>query len=369
MNELPAHAHVVTGEGVMNGTVIVDGDRIAGIEETSGEPDGWVIPGFIDTHTHGGGGYSFTGGNAEQARQAAAFHASRGTTTVMASLVSGSQDFLLEATKNLKPLYDDGTIMGVHYEGPYISPERRGAHDPSVLRDPSVEEAKQLMAAADGSAKMMTVAPELNGAVETIEYLASQGVVVALGHTDATWEQTVDGMDAGAIVATHLCNAMRPFKHRDPGPIPALLDDERTISEVIADPVHLHHGTMQFIFDTALPTWVHLVSDAMDAAGLDDGSYKLGNLDVDVEDGTARTKDGAIAGSTITLLDAFRNAVHLGKQSVPAASAMASEVPAETFGLTDVGTIDPGKRADLLVLDNDLELKGVMRAGEWLDAA
>ncbi|MFC4335026.1 N-acetylglucosamine-6-phosphate deacetylase [Salininema proteolyticum] len=369
MSTFPPHARVVTGEGTLTGTVVTEGDRIAGVEETAGEPSGWIVPGFIDTHTHGGGGFSFTGGDPESARKAAAFHASRGTTSIMASLVSGSPEFLREATVGLKPLWEDGTIMGLHYEGPYIAASRKGAHDPEALRDPSVDEMRDLVGLGGGFVKMVTIAPELDGAVETIEYLDGAGIVVAIGHTDATWEQALAGVDAGAKVATHLCNAMRPFNHRDPGPIPLLLDDERVICEVIADPVHLHHGTMEFIFDAGLPTWTHLVSDAMDAAGLADGTYMLGTLEVDVVDGTARTKDGAIAGSTITMLDAFQNAVRLSGQTVESAVAMTAEVPAETFGLADAGIIEPGRRADLVVLDDDLELRGVMRGGEWVPTA
>ncbi|GAA2144514.1 N-acetylglucosamine-6-phosphate deacetylase [Glycomyces algeriensis] len=369
---LPAVGRIVTPDGIVNGTLIVDGDRFEGILEREGEPTGWVLPGFVDVHCHGGGGFSLANGDPESARGAAAFHASRGTTTLVASLVSSTHGFLLDATRALKPLVADGTLAGVHYEGPYISAAKCGAHRVEVLRDPDLSELTELIEAGQldgktGAVKMVTIAPELAGALEAIEFLDQRGVVPAIGHTNASWEQTVAGIDAGAQAATHLFNAMRAFNHREPGPIPALLDDERIFSEIVADPVHLHPGTMRFAFDTSLPAWTLLVSDAMDAAGLADGRYMLGRHEVEVAEGVATVAGtDVIAGSTITLLDAFRNAVRLAGQSVEAASQMASATPAELLGLRDVGAIETGKYADAVVLDDDFNLVSVMRRGAWL---
>jgi N-acetylglucosamine-6-phosphate deacetylase len=369
---LPAVGRIVTPDGIVNGTLIVDGDRFEGILEREGEPTGWVLPGFVDVHCHGGGGFSLANGDPESARGAAAFHASRGTTTLVASLVSSTHGFLLDATRALKPLVTDGTLAGLHYEGPYISAAKCGAHRVEVLRDPDLSELTELIEAGrldgkSGAVKMVTIAPELNGALEAIEFLDQRGVVPAIGHTNASYEQTTAGIDAGAQAATHLFNAMRAFNHREPGPIPALLDDERIFSEIVADPVHLHPGTMRFAFDTSLPAWTLLVSDAMDAAGLDDGRYMLGRHEVEVTDGVATVAGtDIIAGSTITLLDAFRNAVRLAGQSVEAASQMASATPAELLGLGDVGAIETGKFADAVVLDDDFNLVSVMRRGAWL---
>ncbi|MEU6248292.1 N-acetylglucosamine-6-phosphate deacetylase [Glycomyces sp. NPDC047010] len=369
---LPAVGRIVTPDGVVNGTLVVEGDRFEGILEREGEPTGWVLPGFVDAHCHGGGGYSLANGDAESARGAAAFHASRGTTTLIASLVSQTHGFLMDATKALTPLVADGVLAGVHYEGPYISASKCGAHAKEVLRDPDIAELTELIEAGrlDGGAsavKMVTIAPELEGALEAIEFLDGRGVVPSIGHTDASYEETLAGIDAGAQAATHLFNAMRAFNHRDPGPIPALMNDERILSEVIADPVHLHPGAMRFAFDLSLPAWTLLVSDAMDAAGLDDGRYVLGRHEVEVKDGVATVAGtDTIAGSTITLLDAFRNAVRMGGQTVEAASQMASATPAELLGLRDVGAIEAGKYADAVVLDDDLNLVSVMRRGAWL---
>ena len=365
---LPDVGRVVTPEGVVNGTLFVEGDRIAAVEERSGEPTGWVLPGFVDIHCHGGGGHSLAGGDPVSARAAAAFHASRGTTSLAASMVSSAHEFLLEATRALRPLVEDGTLIGLHYEGPYISEAKCGAHAVSALRDPDLGELAELLEAGGGAVKMVTIAPELPGAVEAIEFLDGRGVVASIGHTDADYETTVAGVDAGARAATHLFNAMRAFDHRDPGPIPALIADERICSEVIADPVHLHPGTMRYAFDVSLPGWTVLVSDAMDAAGLEDGAYMLGRHRVEVSDGVATVAGtDTIAGSTITLLDAVRNAVTLAGQSVAAASRMASATPAELLGLTEVGSLEPGKLADVVVLDDDLRLVSVMRRGSWLE--
>ena len=369
---LPAVGRIVTPDGIVNGTLIVEGDRFEGILEREGEPTGWVLPGFVDVHCHGGGGFSLANGDPESARGAAAFHASRGTTSLVASLVSSTHGFLLDATRALKPLVADGTLAGVHYEGPYISAAKCGAHRVEALRDPDLSELTELIEAgqldgAGGAVKMVTIAPELDGALEAIEFLDQRGVVPSIGHTNASYEQTAAGIDAGAQAATHLFNAMRAFNHREPGPIPALLDDERIFSEIVADPVHLHPGTMRFAFDTSLPAWTLLVSDAMDAAGLDDGRYMLGRHEVEVVDGVATVAGtDIIAGSTITLLDAFRNAVRLAGQSVQAASQMASATPAELLGLGDVGAIEAGKYADVVVLDDDFNLVSVMRRGVWL---
>lgn len=369
---LPAVGRIVTPDGVVNGTLLVDGDRFEGVLEREGAPTGWVLPGFVDVHCHGGGGFSLANGNPDSAREAAAFHASRGTTTLVASLVSSTHEFLLEATGALRPLVSDGTLAGVHYEGPYISAAKCGAHAVEALRDPDIGELTELIEAGrldgGGSAvKMVTIAPELDGALAAIEFLDQRGIVPSIGHTDASYEQTTAGIDAGAQAATHLFNAMRAFNHREPGPIPALLDDERIFSEIVADPVHLHPGTMRFAFDTSLPAWTLLVSDAMDAAGLADGTYTLGRHEVDVVDGVATVAGtDTIAGSTITLLDAFRNAVRLAGQSVRAASQMASATPAELLGLNEVGAIETGRYADAVVLDDDLNLVSVMRRGAWL---
>ncbi|MGH8877037.1 MAG: N-acetylglucosamine-6-phosphate deacetylase, partial [Stackebrandtia sp.] len=232
---------------------------------------------------------------------------------------------------------------------------------------PEIRELDKLIEAGAGTIKMMTIAPERAGAIEAIEWLSVHGVLVAIGHTDASFETTMEGINAGATVATHLFNGMRPFNHREPGPIPALLDDPRVVCELIADPVHMHMGTLAFAAHASCAPWAVLVTDAMSATGMPDGDYELGGLKVTVAEGAARLTDsGSIAGSTITMDDAFRNAVKLAGLEVPVASQMASQTPAELLGLDEIGKIEPGARADLLVYNEDLELQAVMRAGDWI---
>ena len=366
--QLPQSARVVTPDLVVTGTVEVTGDRIGAIRESTAEADGWIVPGFVDIHCHGGDGASYTVGDPDQARTAARFHLRNGTTTTLASLVSSPFDLMMAATRAFRPLVEEGVLAGIHFEGPYLSETRCGAQNPEALRDPDLAEIGQLIEAGAGAVKMMTIAPERPGAIEAIEYLSVHGVIPSIGHTDATYETTVEAVNAGACAATHVFNGMRPFRHRDPGPIPALIDDPRVTCEFIPDPVHLHPGTLAFAAHASCAPWSALVTDAMSATGMPDGDYELGGLAVTVADGAARlTGDGSIAGSVITMDDGFRNAVTLAGIDVPMASQMASGTPAELLGLDDIGQITPGKRADLLVYSEDLRLKGVMRAGEWID--
>lgn len=364
---LPANARVVTPGHVIHGTVRVDGDRIGAVVDGSGgEPSGWILPGFVDVHCHGGDGASYTLGDAESARKAAAFHLRHGTTTTLASLVSSPFDLMLKATQAFAPLVDEGVLAGIHFEGPYLSEVRCGAQNPAHLRDPDLAELEQLVETGAGTVKMMTVAPERQGALQAVEWLAVQGVIASIGHTDASYETTLAAVEAGATAATHLFNGMRPFAHRDPGPLAVLLDDPRVTCELIADPAHMHMGALAFAAHASCAPWAMLITDAMSAAGMPDGDYDLGGMRVHVAEGAARLGDGSLAGSVITMDDAFRNAVNLAGLDVETASQMASQTPAELLGLEDVGRIDPGARADLLVYSDELELQAVMRAGEWV---
>lgn len=365
---------VVTPTGVIRqGCVELDGDRITAVAEYPSIRDGhWIVPGFVDIHTHGGGGHTFTTGDVDAARGAAEFHLAHGTTTLLASLVSSPYELMREATKAFAPLVADGVLAGIHYEGPYLSRARCGAQNPAFLRDPSLDELVDLLDLGSGAVRMVTLAPELPGALAAIELLVSRGVVAAIGHTDATYEQTSAAIIAGATVATHLFNGMRGVHHREPGPVLALLGSPNVVCELVADGVHLHQGTLAFAAATAGPERAALVTDAMAAAGMPDGAYELGGQPVLVADGTARlaTTDGspgAIAGSVLTMDAALRQAVAAGFSMVDACR-MAATTPARAIGLGErVGALAPGLRADLVVLDDNLNVVRVMRAGTWLD--
>ncbi|MFG3148899.1 N-acetylglucosamine-6-phosphate deacetylase [Streptomyces sp. NPDC048243] len=368
-----AGARVVLPTGtVPEGRVIVDGARIGGsapadadVVDLSGH---WLVPGFVDIHNHGGGGASFTSGTVEDVLKGIHTHRLHGTTTVVASTVTGDMDGLAQRAGLLSELAEQGDLAGIHFEGPFISPCRKGAHSEELLRDPDPADVRKLIDAARGHAKMVTLATELPGGLDSVRLLAEHGVIAAIGHTDATYEQTQAAIDAGATVATHLFNAMPPLGHRAPGPIAALLEDERVTVELINDGTHLHPASLELAFHHAGAGRVALITDAMDAAGFGDGRYMLGPLEVEVADGVARlVEGGSIAGSTLTLDRAFQRAVTVDRLPVDDVVEAISANPARLLGLYDrKGSLEPGKDADLVVLDADFALKGVMRGGEWV---
>ena len=366
-------ARTVLPTGVVDkGRVVVDGTKIAADAAANAKVIDvtglWLLPGFVDLHNHGGGGASFSSGTAEQILTGIHTHRAHGTTTLVASTVTDDMDVLARQAGLLSELAEQGEIAGVHFEGPFISPCRKGAHSEALLRDPDPAEVRKLIDAARGHAKMVTLATELPGGIESVRLLAEHGVIAAVGHTDATYEQTVEAIDAGATVATHLFNAMPTLGHRTPGPIAALLEDERVTVELINDGTHLHPAALQLAFHHAGPDRVAFITDAMDAAGGGDGRYLLGPLEVEVTDGVARlVEGGSIAGSTLTLDRALRRAVTVDRLPVEHAVAALSANPARLLGLYDrVGSLEPGKDADLLLLDADFTLKGVLRKGAWV---
>ncbi|WP_378786135.1 N-acetylglucosamine-6-phosphate deacetylase [Nonomuraea fastidiosa] len=297
-----------------------------------------------------------------------ALHRRHGTTTTVASLVTDTVEGLTRAAAALAELCDEGLLAGVHFEGPYIAKARCGAHDPTLLREPSPQEFAGLVKAARGHARMVTIAPELPGALDTIRMAADEGVIAAIGHSDADYEQTIAGIDAGATVATHLYNAMPPLGHRAPGPVAALLDDERVTVELINDGVHVHAAMLRLAYEVAGPGRTMLVTDAMSATGLGDGDYVLGPMQVHVRDGVARLAEGgSIAGSTLTMDVAFRRAVQELGMSLPDAVQVTSLTPARVLGLADrIGSIAVGKAADLVVLSDSLQVDGVLKDGVWI---
>ncbi|MFI6704557.1 N-acetylglucosamine-6-phosphate deacetylase [Streptomyces sp. NPDC050509] len=366
-------ARVVLPTGTVDGgRVIVQGGRIAGhapADAATLDLTGhWLVPGFVDLHNHGGGGASFTSGSVDDVLQGIRTHREHGTTTLVASAVTGEMDFLAQRAGLLSELVEQGDLAGIHFEGPFISPCRKGAHSEELLRDPDPAEVRKLIDAARGTARMVTLATELPGGIDSVRLLAEHGVIAAIGHTDATYEQTVEAIGAGATVATHLFNAMPPLGHRAPGPIAALLEDERVTVELINDGTHLHPAALELAFHRAGADRVAFVTDAMDAAGFGDGRYELGPLAVDVTDGVARLVDGgSIAGSTLTQDTAFRRAATVDRLPVEDIVRAISANPAKLLGAYDrVGSLEPGKDADAVVLDADFRLKGVLHKGEWV---
>lgn len=318
-----------------------------------------VVPGFVDMHGHGGGGGAFPAGDAEQARAAVELHGRHGTTTGIASLVTASPDDLLRIVSVMADLTEQGVIAGTHLEGPWLSDGRPGAHEQPQLRDPDPAELDRVFAAGRGTIRMVTLAPERAGGLDAVRRVVGAGAAAAVGHTDASYDQALAAIEAGATIGTHLFNAMRPVHPREPGPVIALLEDPRVTVELITDGVHLHPALYRDVAHVAGPDRVALVTDAMAAAGMADGAYRLGALDVTVANGVARlTGSDIIAGSTATMDHIFRYAVrHSGLpllDGVLAAVRQTSANPAAALGLAEVGRLAPGYWADLVVLDADL---------------
>lgn len=368
---IAAGAVVLDGRVARPGWLSVDDGRITDcgpgpVRADTDFADCVVVPGFVDMHCHGGDGVSYP----DDADRAAALHAFHGTTGGLASLVTAAPEVLSAQVRTLAEATRRGVVDGIHLEGPWLSGRHCGAHDPSWLRAPDRAELDALVAAGDGAIRMVTLAPELPGATAAIRCLVDAGVVVALGHTDASYEQTQAAIEAGATVGTHLFNAMRSLHHREPGPVPALLADPRVTVELIADGVHVHPGVIRQVVATAGPDRVALVTDAMAAAGGGDGAFTLGGLGVDVAGGVARLRGTTtIAGSTATMDRLFATAVGLlggDDAALAAAVRMTATTPARALGLGSAGVLAAGSAANLVVMTADLQVHRVMRRGRWL---
>lgn len=372
---------VHTGQRVLReGWLAVEGGLVAAVGEGEVHPD-WshlarvdatghqVVPGFVDIHSHGGGGAAFGAGPSivEDARTVIATHRAHGTTTMIASLVTGSMDTLRVAVETLADLVEAGELAGIHLEGPWLSPAHRGAHDPALLREPTIADIDFLLTARPGAVRVVTIAPELPGGLDAVRRIVELGAIAAIGHTDADAAMATASVDAGVTLTTHLFNAMLPIHHRVPGPVLALLEDPRVAVEVVADGVHLHPITLEHAARSAGPARTVFVTDAMAAAGVSDGEYQLGDLVVDVIDGVARLREGgAIAGSTLTLDAALRYATTVAGVPFEDALAAVTTTPAAVLGRTDVGNLEPGARADVVVRGDALPavLAGGLCAGQ-----
>ena len=353
--------------------MLVDGDSIhstgsgAAPDATTRVDVGgkWLVPGFIDIHGHGGGGHSYDDGP-EEILAALATHRSHGTTRSVISLVANPLASLrssLEAIADLAAT--DPLILGSHLEGPFLAPENRGAHNADHLRDPGPFEVEQLIGAARGTLRQVTLAPELPGAMEAIDVLVEAGVTVAVGHTMATFELAQEAFDRGARLLTHAFNAMPGIHHRAPGPVVAAFEDVRVTIELILDGKHVHPDVVHLAF-AAAPGRIALVTDAMAAAGSVDGDYTLGSLNVAVRDGLAMLRGtNTIAGSTLTQDSAFRQA--LRDAHIPPCDAIAAlaHTPARAIGLDHRhGMLAAGFAADAVLLDHEWRVAEVWANGQ-----
>lgn len=323
-----------------------------------------LVPGFIDLHCHGGAQHSYDG-DGDGIRSALALHRSHGTTRSVLSLVTNPIPTLVRSLATIRELMnDDPRVLGVHLEGPFISPGNHGAHEAGLLLEPSDERLDALFDAGKGILRQVTIAPELDGALAAIARIVDHGVVAAIGHTVASFDQARAGFDAGATILTHAFNAMPGIHHREPGPIMAAIADERITLELILDGVHVAPIVARTLF-CAAPGRVALITDAMAAAGSPDGAYLLGASAVNVVDGIARV-DGTdtLAGSTLTQDTALRIAIEKAGASLQQAVTALTAVPAAAIGMADrLGSLAPGFAADIVALTPDLAVSSVWTDG------
>ncbi len=333
--------------------------------------DSTAVPGFIDIHIHGAGGRDVMEGTAEALGVVTRRVAQHGTTSMVATTVTAPTDYTIRAIegiskyipKQLESNDNRAEILGIHFEGPFLSKERRGMHPSNLLQLPSGEMLQRFLHAASGNARILTIAPELLGAMPCIDAARSLGMVVSIGHTDATYEQARAAIAHGAHNATHVYNAMRPFSHRDPGVIGAVLTSTEVNAELIADGVHVDEIAMKVLLQAKGAEKVVLISDGTMATGMPDGKYTLGGTEFTVVDGICRGLDGALAGSTLTLDRALRNIVALG---IPLASAvrMLTLNPAIILGIEfKKGALRTGADADILLLNEALQVARVWTRG------
>jgi N-acetylglucosamine-6-phosphate deacetylase len=376
-----AGARVVTPAGTLrSGRVAVHGgvitavggrdlaDAGAPVEDLGGA---WLVPGFVDMHVHGGGGAWLASADPQEVGRAVRFHLGHGTTSMLASIATSPLDTMLASAAVVAgaaagPLAP--ALAGIHLEGPFISRERSGAQDPEAIRDPDPAAMERLLEACRGWARMVTVAPERPGGLDLVRQIARSGAVPAVGHTQACYEEATAAIDAGGRVSTHLFNAMPGLHHRDLGTVGAALSRDEVVCELVNDGVHLRPEVVWLVFQAAGAGRVALVTDAIAAAGMADGDYDFGRVPLRVRGGVARLVDGrTIAGSTLTMNAALRRAVQEVGIPMEDAVTAASSTPARAIGIGGrTGSIEPGKAADLVVLDDDLEVVAVMAAGRWV---
>lgn len=354
-----------------HGTVCVEDGRIAGFDKSADHivdgQDGYLLPGFVDLHTHGCAGFDTCDADPDGQRKMARFYASNGVTSNLATSMSVPEELIAKTFRMVRKLMSEGTggsaIRGIYMEGPFFNPCKKGAQAEENLRNPDYEMFQRLNRESGNAVKVVAVAPELPGAMEFIQK-ASQDCVVTIAHTEADFDCAQKAIENGARQTTHTFNAMPPFLHRAPGVIGAALDNEQVKLELICDGIHLHPSVIRMLFKAAGPERLLLISDSMAAAGMPDGQYELGGQAVFVRDGKATLSSGTIAGSSTNLMQCVRNCVKFGIPLAQVAQA-ASLTPAKVIGLDgEIGSIEIGKWADLVWTDRALNLQKVYLKGE-----
>jgi len=375
---------VVADELIPNGTVVTIGDRIMyvgdeeegarikdaaipGVFEIIDAQGGYIAPGLIDVHMHGSAGFELMDGTEEALRTMARFLAKSGTVAFLPSTVTAAP----EKTRSVAQLVadyagsnDEAEVLGVHLEGPYINEKYKGAQYGPAIRPADLGELEELYSILGDKLRLVTLAPEVPGSLDAIAWLKERGINVSIGHSDATYEEAMEGFEAGITHATHTYNGMRGLHHREPGVLGAVLATPGIWAELIADLVHVHPGAIRVLLRSAGVERVVLISDAVQATGLPDGEYMLGDHQIFVKDGAARLAEGNLAGSTLTMLRAVKNMVQEVGISLQDALRMASLNPAQSLGLADRGWIREGNRADFVILSESFTVQKTIIAGQ-----
>lgn len=362
--KLGVEAALVDGRLVPGDVEVADGVVAAyGLSSPAGR--GIASPGFVDLQVNGFAGVDFLAADAAGYARAGAALLETGVTAYLPTFITSPEEALISALRQLPRVAGSPRVLGAHVEGPFISPERMGTHPLFARRDPDPALVERLLAA--GPVRLMTLAPELPGALELVDALQARDVTVSCGHSNATAPEANAAFDRGVRTVTHLFNAMRPLAHRDPGIVGAALTRDDVVLQVIVDGVHLAPETVRLVW-AAAGGRVALVTDAIAGAGRGDGAYRIGEVEVEVREGVARRADGVLAGSVLTMIEAVRNLHALGA-SLEGALAAASEIPARVIGASGIGRIKVGAPADLVVLDDGLEIERVLIGGESRVAA
>ncbi len=346
---------------IENGRIAEIGENLSG-DEVKDINGLMLLPGLIDEHFHGANGYGTLDCKAESFVKIAEFEATKGVTTITPALSSYPDDIVyscIAAVKEAMGMEIKGSrLLGLHLEGPFLSEQYRGAHVAANLKNPTVERLSGFLAAAEGCVKVLTVAPDLEGAIDTIKYAKSQGIAVEIGHSAATYEEATAAIDAGATISTHTFNAMIPLNHRNPGILGAVLTDDRLRCEVMADLGHVAAPIVKLIYKAKGVDGVNIVSDSTSLAGYPDGEYMDGPGKLTVKNGIAYLENGTITGSTYTVFDGVKNCVKEVGIPLEDAVKMASYNPAASLGIADeTGSIAEGKRADFFLMTEDFEIK------------
>ena len=340
--------------------------------EDSGEEviDGggrYLSPGFIDIHNHGNSGYDVMNSTEEALDKMGEFHISNGVTSYLGTIITSSYDDMIKAMENIaayKNKDNISNILGIHLEGPFFDIGKKGAQPEEFIRLPNLQDIENMILISKGKMKMVSLAPELKGALQIIQKVKENNIAVAMAHTNSTFESAKRGIDFGITIATHLYNGMRSFSHREPGVIGASLTDDRVYCELIYDRIHLHDGAVEIALKMKGYDKIILVSDAMMAAGLDDGEYLLGNQKVYVKEGAARLASGNLAGSTLNLHDAVFNMVNFLDIPIHEIIKMASLNPAKAINEDKRrGSIEIGKIADLIIFDENIKIHNAIIGG------